>query len=803
MASTNGASLRNLGPLSAALTRLVFKPTQNTIDSITPQAWPDPSQPVAPVAPPGSQPLGWQFMFGQNLIYTPRPDGEYSAADLKLLSQYPLARICIENTKDLICQMGWKIQIKPKPGESKNDRAKREANDPNITALSKLFEYPDGETPWSDWLRPFIEDLLVIDAGSILMRRNLKGRIVQLRVVTGDNVARYIDENGWTPAPPFPAYAQLWEGLPRTNLTTDQLLYRPRNIAPRNTMTSNLYGYSVTEQIADEIKIGMARLAYVSHFYSSGNIPNAMQIVPRGANPDRILESQLALVSELAGQLDKRRQMKLIQGFAEEAGKEQIIFPKEPQLADIFDDLHIRKVCFGYGTSPQRLMKQMNRASAEQADEASQIEGTAPFVNYVQGTMNILIQVKMGLPDYELTINQEREPDMLKRAQTEALIAPKFYSINSIRDARGDDPDPNPLANVLGSYAATGEFIPLGEAPAAAPGNGSEEDDDDGKPAKPAKPSTQQNPESKVFKAEPEQLRINFRKYEDSGPLEDAREGLSKLLRTFFREQRELIAVRIDKLLAKHSQKAGKARKADDPTDDEELRREIEKATNVDWSELPDDVRQYLKAAGLQGVQEGLDQVKVTDVAQISTAQRLAEKYARKRAAELVGMRYDDNGDLIETPIARYAISDTTREEIRELVADAFSKETDIADLAEGIRTAGAFSSARAKMIARTEVTRAQSEATLDAWKVTGVVETVKWVTSSLGCCDECAENAEAGAIPVGDAFPSGDVAPGAHPNCRCVLIAVKIKRPQQVTTSNVPVAAAYKPNGKVAQVHA
>ena len=58
----------------------------------------------------------------------------------------------------------------------------------------------------------------------------------------------------------------------------------------------------------------------------------------------------------------------------------ELIFLKEKPLADPFDErLHIRKVFYAYGASTQRIMKQMNRASAQASQEASEEEGTMPF----------------------------------------------------------------------------------------------------------------------------------------------------------------------------------------------------------------------------------------------------------------------------------------------------------------------------------------------------------------------------------------------------------------------------------------
>ena len=117
-------------------------------------------------------------------------------------------------------------------------------------------------------------------------------------------------------------------------------------------------------------------------------------------------------------------------------------------------------------------------------------------------------------------------------------------------------------------------------------------------------------------------------------------------------------------------------------------------------------------------------------------------------------MRWQD-GELVANPDARYAISSTTRDMLRDEITKAFSEETPLADLVDVVRNSGAFSSARAKTIANTEVARSQSEGIVKAWKQTGVVEKVRWSVSSVGCCDECAENEAAGPVELGKRFPA------------------------------------------------
>ncbi len=80
------------------------------------------------------------------------------------------------------------------------------------------------------------------------------------------------------------------------------------------------------------------------------------------------------------------------------------------------------------------------------------------------------------------------------------------------------------------------------------------------------------------------------------------------------------------------------------------------------------------------------------------------------------------------------------------------------------------FSEERATLIADTEVAMANGQGALAGYReaqAAGVKLKKIWVTDD-DPCDECQENADAGAIDVDDEFPSGDDAEIAHPGCRC-----------------------------------
>jgi hypothetical protein len=461
MASRTSLVIKPVASLLSGVRSLYQRPAE-TIQNIDPQSWGSPLQPVQPWGPPKAEPRAFQTWEGQNLIFTPRSDAEYSAADLKALASYPLARICVENVKDTVSRAPWEIQMRARPNETRASvqrRAKENADD--LIKLNRFFEYPDREHNWQEWLRPLLDDMLVIDAGSVLLRQTRSGDLAELAVVAGETIVRYVDENGYTPLPPSPAYAANFWGIPWVNLSTDQLVYKPRNIARRNTLSSCLYGFSPTEQLAPEIQIGMSRLEFVASYYREGSVPGVVQVAPRGTSPDRIEEAMQWMNSQLAGNLAARNQWRIVQGFNEPGKPEQIEYTKAPLLADLYDEKHIREVAFGYGTSPQRLMK-MIRTEGKGASDSAEVEGTLPWVLWVKGVIDYIIQQKMGFVDFEIAMDPYAEPDPLKNAAALTMLVSKaILTPNEARKRVGEELRPEPEADRLGVISGVG-FVPIG-----------------------------------------------------------------------------------------------------------------------------------------------------------------------------------------------------------------------------------------------------------------------------------------------------------------------------------------------------
>lgn len=151
--------------------------------------------------------------------------------------------------------------------------------------------------------------------------------------------------------------------------------------------------------------------------------------------------------------------------------------------------------------------------------------------------------------------------------------------------------------------------------------------------------------------------------------------------------------------------------------------------------------------------------------------------FAQDRAAELIGKKIVD-GKLVENPDAKWSISQTTRDGIRQLVVDAEKQGQSVQQLASAIRESAMFSPERAKRIAQWELSYADNNGNLIAWKRSGLVSKKhSLLGSEHKVCDECDANVKAGAIDLDAPFPSGHQCAPYHPACPCTTVPVLRKQ--------------------------
>ena len=309
-----------------------------------------------------------------------------------------------------------------------------------IDELTEFFQSPDGEHEFSDWLRMIVEELLVIDAVTLAATTDEHGsvwsagkKIARFEVIDGATIKRVIDDMGRTPAAPAIAYQQILKGVPAIDFTADELVYRPRNLRAHR-----FYGYSPVEQIIITINLALRRQMFTLAYFTEGNVPEAICQAPESWSLDTVQEVQNSFDSRLAGNLEQRRRIIFIPNAG---GKDAVQFTKEPPLSNDLDEWLARVVCWAFSISPQALIKQMNRATAETAKEQSEEEGITPLLNWLASLINSLVRKYFGYDDVEFAWGERKDENKLEQAQINQIyVASGVLSIDEVRESLGREP---------------------------------------------------------------------------------------------------------------------------------------------------------------------------------------------------------------------------------------------------------------------------------------------------------------------------------------------------------------------------
>jgi HK97 family phage portal protein len=276
-------------------------------------------------------------------------------------------------------------------------------------------------------LREALEDVLVLDAAAFEVRRNRGGDIIGLDIIDGSTIKVLLDETGRRPRPPAPAYEQIIHGRPWRLLTGDELIYLPRNPRPHKA-----YGFSPVEQIVTTVNIGLRRQAMQLQHFTEGNVPPGLLNAPDGWSPEQIRQFQEWFDSILAGNTGNRA--RLVWG---PSGAKYQAF-KEAPYKDDFDEWLARIVCYAFSLPPTAFTPQVNRATAQTAQEAALEEGLAPLLGWVKRLVDGVIQSRMGHLDLEFVWSNSRSIDPKDQAAIlSSYVKDGIYALNEAREVLG------------------------------------------------------------------------------------------------------------------------------------------------------------------------------------------------------------------------------------------------------------------------------------------------------------------------------------------------------------------------------
>ena len=255
--------------------------------------------------------------------------------------------------------------------------------------------------------------------------------------------------------------------------------------------------------------------------------------------------------------------------------------------------------------------------------------------------------------------------------------------------------------------------------------------------------------------------------------LEKALKPLAKDLHKFLKAE----AVRVAKWLSSeiHHEKLRKAELPHIKVSVADVERILKQLDLSGWVALIGVIEPELLSAFKENAKAGFQVIGFDPSEEIvNLVNEQASTWAAERAAGLVGMRRNPDGTLVENPNAAYAITETTRDELRGLTADAIDEGWSVDTFTSELLDSFAFSEERATTIARTELAFAHVEGNLTAWDESGVVEQKQSILCSEHDLDDtCNDNADEGPIPLDAEFQSGHQGPPYHPNCVCDVVPV------------------------------
>ena len=359
-----------------------------------------PSLPAAEAAGVAGRKLDYPFAFNTN--FRPRAAEAVGFAELRAFADScDILRLVIETRKDQVCALPWAIQKRRGPGEPRPPK-----NHPAARAAEEFFRDPDKASGWADWLRLLLEDLFVLDAPAIYVRKTVGGALYALEPIDGSTIKPLLDHTGRRPME-GPAFQQVLKGFPAVEYTSDELIYRPRNVR-----THKVYGHGPVEQIISTINLAIRRQIHATEYFTAGTVPDALAGVPEGWSTEQIKEFQLYFDLLLTDDQASRRKLRFVPGEIARNFHET----KQPPLKDMFDEWIARIVCYCFSIDVTPFVSQVNRSVAETNREQSLAEGLGPIQQWIKALVDRILAVHMGAPDLELSWQEGEVVDPKKRA---------------------------------------------------------------------------------------------------------------------------------------------------------------------------------------------------------------------------------------------------------------------------------------------------------------------------------------------------------------------------------------------------
>ena len=704
-------------------------------------AWFGPGQP-RPAGAPDTGGRRYDYPSLVNVTWQPRTNEPSSAGiSFQLLRQFAdgctLLRLVIENRKNALCARGYHFRTL--------EEGDKDAEDAEVKAVTEFFRSPDKNHGYRTWMGMLLEEAFVTDATTIYRRLAADGKSVySLDPIDGATITPQVDAYGKRPLPPGPAYTQVLKGTPARPFTADEMVQSVKS--PR---VWKLYGLSVTEMVLGIAAAAIERDHTRLTKYTDGSWPTAFLKSPVDWPPAKLAEFSGFLNGILSGNTREKSRVHMVPG--------DVIQMNADVLKDEFDEWLARIIAFAMGMSPQALVKEINRATAETSRQISIEEGLETWKIWWKDLMNHLVQHMLGYPRIEFVWDEDSRSTTKETADRDAVQIQ--WGMKDLDDARKEG-GKNPIGLGPIIVAPGGAIYSVAALVAAQKGG------------EPAKPLTAQLPAPALLPPgeddEGDDGRMTRRVRRKKKILLAPRRS-GKIADALDRAESKLQALSLDRLTAVKDAALQAIKTIPDSVFEAQTQRAavppgllatvIAAIEDIGFAVVQGDVALLLVDMGQVEAEAALGQIIVAS----------ENPDAMLRVDEAVVSWSRDHAAALVT-----RLDQTRRDGRTETITNAFRNGLTRNELAEVIETDFKMSEDRAQMIAQTEMSGAAGQADLIGWQESGVVSRKVWLLSADHPeLDECDDNAEQGEIPVAMPFSDGSMTHPAHPRCICSVAAV------------------------------
>lgn len=301
--------------------------------------------------------------------------------------------------------------------------------------IKDLFDTPNAAADsFRSFIEPVIEDLLVLDAGSIEKVRNLRGEIVQLWAVDGGTIRV---SSIWDGDPREPRYFWWPDFQERARWLNDEFIYMmssPRTYSP--------VGLAPMETLKSTIDAELGGQEYNRRQVQAA-APDGMLDLGEGVRPEQVEDFKSYWLAEVAG----RGAMAFVGG-----SKNAKFIPFRSSNKDMqfleFQQYLVRKIAAVFQLSPQDLgiTFDVNRSTSEVQQEQTEDRGLRPLLALIQDyfTREVVWDPAFGGPANNLAFRFTRlnlkETTSKAQINKMALSGAPWKTINEARKEDGREP---------------------------------------------------------------------------------------------------------------------------------------------------------------------------------------------------------------------------------------------------------------------------------------------------------------------------------------------------------------------------